>query len=258
MNIDKLVLLSPLPIYIKDVGNIMSPTLLDISKIGENEYKTFLYMLQLTPEKYYKDVDKEAYKIYQALDDKIKLEMTIYDLIISNKEIAKQYANVLNFFFVEQVIFNEEFKQFDVYKMINNKNIKIGIITRKNFDGIIDIILQRNYVQRSIEDEDYSKVKNKKALEILKKLKKGSKAKEQSKQEIKKYSIANIVSALSAYSKAINISSIWNLTIYQLYDQFARLQNKILFNINANSVSVWGDSDNKFKFDRWYDPIDKN
>ena len=91
---------------------------------------------------------------------------------------------------------------------------------------------------------------------ILKKLKKGQTEQNKKNQLDKKVELSNVISALSAYHNNLNMVNIWDLTVFQLYDQFKRLQNNSIFNMNSMSVSVWGDKDNKFDATRWYQLMD--
>ena len=67
-----------------------------------------------------------------------------------------------------------------------------------------------------------------------------------------------MISSISAHSKTLNILNIWDLTIFQLYDQFARMRNDDLYMMNSTSVSVWGDKENKFDDTIWFSIINKD
>ena len=77
------------------------------------------------------------------------------------------------------------------------------------------------------------------------------------KKEDKKLELANLISALASHSMSLNMSNIWNLTIYQLYDQFERQQIEDSYRSSLRSVSIWGDKDNKFDNTLWFTHIKK-
>ena len=259
MKLEYFDLLSPEPIIIKSIGSIKSPTLKEISQIGYLQYNGYLSILLLTPENYFKSINKDSFEKYQALDDETKIKMSMFEIMLSNKDLLYSYLDVFNFFFEEYVAFDPNAKVFCIYNSqedIENKEKPLGIINSNTFSDICDIILQRNSIFKNCANEEYKKVKNKRALEILKKLKNGQTEQNKKNQLDKKVELSNVISALSAYHNNLNMVNIWDLTVFQLYDQFKRLQNNSIFNMNSMSVSVWGDKDNKFDATRWYQLMD--
>ena len=65
-------------------------------------------------------------------------------------------------------------------------------------------------------------------------------------------SIPNIISSVAAKSASLNINSIWDITLFQLYDQFNRLQNNDAYSINSMRVAAWGDEKKTFDYALWY------
>ena len=130
----------------------------------------------------------------------------------------------------------------------------VGVITGDNFSQICDLILQLNNIKR--RDEDISKVKNKKALDILKKIQKGRAERQKNKKADKNMEIANIISAVANRHPSLNMINIWDLTIYQLWDAFARLSNNSIYDIQSMSVAAWGDKDNHFDAAAWFKRIE--
>ena len=49
-----------------------------------------------------------------------------------------------------------------------------------------------------------------------------------------------------------NFINIWDLTIYQLYEQFKREQSDVYFEIQKMSVAAYGNKENNFRGDEWY------
>ena len=123
----------------------------------------------------------------------------------------------------------------------------VGVIYSENYSSVIDIILSRVNIKRKKNEEEI-KFKNKKAAEIFAKL--HGKEKKDDKAD-KRFELANIISSLSVHSKNLNLIDIGNLTVFQLYDQYQKQQIEDYYEIMKRSVSIWGDSDNKFDILGW-------
>lgn len=134
MQLSYFELLSSEPVYLKNIGGIISPTLRDISSIGINTYQYFLSILLM---------DKK----------------TFFDSYV--------IQNVLNFFIKENVSYSNEHECFLIHETETT-----GIITKEIYPKVCDLILQRNYIKTQ-HNEDLSKIENPKALEIMKKIQKG-------------------------------------------------------------------------------------
>ena len=46
-----------------------------------------------------------------------------------------------------------------------------------------------------------------------------------------------------------------DMTVYQLWDTFARLRSNDVYECGKTAVSVWGDKEHKFDFNSWYKNI---
>ena len=63
-----------------------------------------------------------------------------------------------------------------------------------------------------------------------------------------------MVSALAVQHNSLNLSNIWDLTVYQLYDQFFRQNNKNQLDIHAMNYAGWG---GEFDPTSWFRALDK-
>lgn len=272
MKLDYFSLLSPEPIYLENIGSIISPTLRDISKLKYcyNTYQTYISTLLMDIKTYYETIDKfndlyfadytefqknnvlQIRKEYESMSDEEKNLVSFYNILIFDEPFRNTVVEALNFFILENVAYSEQYNSFLVYKSDMSK--PIGLITQKNYSLIVDIILQRIAVEK--QQEENVKVKNKTAAKLLEKIKNANKKKQQ--KHDKKMELPNLVSALVSHSKNLNILNIWDLTIYQLYDQFRRQQLDDYYDINSSHVAAWGDSDNKFDNTIWYSLIHEN
>ena len=266
-------------------NNFLSILMLDIDtyyKWMEKEDDYFRYYSQEQKQKVL-----EVKKQYEELDTEEKLSVSFYDLLMYDELLICSFIEAFNFFFEEEVDFvvngNEitdaQFS-FITYNKINTpQKIKlnngneystiktnrelVGVINRSNFKDVVDIILQRNSVQREeeITAEDLTKVKNKnKVMQLMEKMKKGQKQLDKTrekKREEKGLSsdteLANIISCVAAKNRnGINMINIWDMTIYNLYEQFKLIRENNIHDAETLSVFVWGDESNKFDIDSWF------
>lgn len=193
----------------------------------------------------------ECAEKYDSLSDTEKSQINIFELLLAHKQSAEILQNVLNFFIKENVTYSYENKVF----IVNNDDKKIGVITKEIYPQICDIICQRNCI-KSNQTEDLSKIKSKKALEIMKKLQKGRSEKAKQKKSDRNMELGNIISAVANKSQSLNILNIWDLTVFQLWDCFSRLSNNNIYDIQSMSVAAWGDKDNHFDATVWFKRIE--
>ena len=244
-------LLSPDPVQIQRVGGIISPKLRDISKIGMNTYQYYLTILLMDLKTYFTMIQQEEQ--FELLSDEDKAQMSVFDLLTMDDKSAELLQNVLDFFIVENVVWSKQHNAF----LITKEGDVIGAITKDIYPQICDLICQRNCI-KSNQEEDLSKVKSKKALEIMKKLQKGRAEKAKATKTDKNMELGNIISAVANKSQSLNIINIWELTVYQVWDCFSRLSNNSIYDIQSMSVAAWGNKDNYFDATAWFKRIDTN
>ena len=249
MKLSYFELLSPDPIQIQRVGGILSPTLRSISKIGINTYQYYLTILLMDLKTYFTMIQQEEQ--FELLSDEDKAQMDVFDLLTMDDKSAELLQNVLDFFIEENVIWSNQNRTFLIHK---DDNV-IGAITKEIYPQICDLICQRNCIKSNLE-EDLSKVKSKKALEIMKKLQKGRTEKAKATKSDKNMELGNIISAVANKSQSLNIINIWELTVYQVWDCFSRLSNNSIYDIQSMSVAAWGNKDNYFDATAWFKRID--
>lgn len=218
MKLDYFDLLSPDPVHIQNVGGILSPRLKDISSIGIRAYQYYLSTLFNT-----------------------------YDLLTANQQTAELLADVFNFFIREEVRYSAGPNCFVIQK---NGHLT-GMITKETYPQVCDIIFQRNAILPRPE-EDLSKAKNQKALEIMQKLEKGRKEKARQTSYDQNLELGNIISAVANKSYSLNILNIWDLTVYQIWDCFQRLSSNSIYEIQSMSVATWGDKNKDFDAAAWF------
>lgn len=249
MDLNYFDLISPAPIPMPNVGGILSPTLASVSSIGINTYHYFLSILLMDAETYITMTGQARH--YEALYDNEKNGFHIFDLLTSDRQSASLLEKILDFFIKETVAFSETDR---CYFITDTQNRMTGMITRENYSQVCDIICQRNNI-KSPKDSDLSGIKSKKALEIMKKLQKGRQEKGSTAKTDENLELGNIISAVANKHPSLNIITIWDLTIYQLWDTFSRLSNNSIYDIQSMSVAAWGNKDNHFDAAAWFKRI---
>lgn len=259
MNLEYFDLLSPSPFYLHGIGGIYSTKLLNISRIGIHKYQLYISLLLLTVESYLETENsseefQKQLQYYASLSHEEKKSLAIFDLYISNPDFKSLLQECLSFFIDGEISVNDEMKSYIVTK----EDRLIGLINRDNFDMLSDGILQRHGIKKEVE-KDLS-FKNQKALEMYKNLKRHEKelaSKKNSNNINPDLELANIISALTAKHNSLNILNIWELTVYQLLDQFQRQQCNVAYEIQSMSVAAWGSKDGKFDINQWFKNLDK-
>lgn len=253
VSLGSLELLSYEPVHFPCTGGIISPLLKDIAKIGCARYNAHLNVLSLTPGAFYRLRSREAE--YDALSAQEQAELSVYDLILSDRSLLPAVEEALDFFFVETVRFEEAYQAFFTYDGTRDPEgnlLPTGAIHRDFYGGICDAILLRNYLKP--RPAVPQKAAGKRALSILKKLERG-RAEQKGDTPDTRMELGNIISAVAGRHPGLDIRTIWDITVYQLWDAFFRLCSNQFLDLQARSVAVWGDKHKRFDATAWYQTL---
>lgn len=259
MKLDYNTILSPEPIALS-IGTLRNPTLREFSRLTFKKLDYYEFFMKLTPETFYTIACGETGKEYwESLSDKDRKKLTVYDILLQENSLALIYEEILNFFFIETVVFKEGFFVFlkeniSDLREIYTDDIK-GVVGKELFQDILGLLQQicciydNNEKNENIKSEDI-RFKNNLAKRIFEKITKTNQ-KEEKKRDIN-LSLANIISAVSNRHPSINPINVWDLTVFQLLDSFGRIQANTVFDIDSTRISVWGDEKKTFDFSLWY------
>lgn len=200
---------------------IKPPSLKKILKTGEEKYNFFLTILIMD----FKELLNEQGCEFSQEEIGLINSMTKFDFfkmsIFENESFKKDIIDSLAFFLCEE---NENI---DILKYGDELIFHIGkleeekLITSVNFDEILKIIIIQNNVKPPEEKEfNPADAKASRLIQMMKERQRKLNA-IKSKEQIKIHELASI---LSSNSNNINIANVWDLNIYQLNDQVARLQ----------------------------------
>lgn len=189
-------------------------TLSKIEEIGEKKYNELLAGLNITKNLInYQDIPNEIKPMFNEMSE---FEFLLH--YISNNETGRtNFIESLSFFLDQEILFDEY--RYGLYiKRFLDKKI---IIDEVLFKTIKLIIYKQNYLSESITDTTY-KPANEKAKQIADRLAKikGELTKENNQNGLK---LRDVISIVASYSTSINIINIWDLTVYQLYEEYIRL-----------------------------------
>lgn len=243
-------LLSYDPILIPSVGYVRKPLLKDISDLTFEVYQMYINMIV---------IDYDKILELTGLDKKDQdPEATKYDIIINNNNLRKLFLDILSFFIIGKISYDERYKSFincQYNEEIEEDDI-VGYVNNDNFITVCSCLLQINYL-KGIEEKP--KKISKRALYIMGIIENAKKeiAEKNSKNNSvnKNMSMANIISKLSTYSNSLNIVNIWNITVYQLYDQFYQQTSKKQNDIHSMNYAHYG---GEFDLQSWYNSLDNN
>ena len=233
-----------------------------------NKYNFYLSMLLITSENFYERINPSKFAWYESLSDEDKSNVTMFDIITNEPELQTLYCDIFNFFFEENFIWDNNIRMYIACKESSADENKtpdknetpdenetpevIGIIHKNIFYDLLDIILQRCGVEKK-DSADRPKFKNKMAERIWLKTQNSQKEKETTNNT--NMELPNLISAYAAFGNGVNITSVWDMTVFQLYDQFQRQRVISYHNLSSMSVATWGDKDNKFDIEGWYKSI---
>jgi hypothetical protein len=258
-------LISPTSYKIDGVGGIRAVTARDVDSLpAKNQtYQMYLQVLLIGKSDYYKlsELDSsEIEKLEGEFKKKNERDLTLFDIYVGDSQLLDQIVMALNFFIDEEVAFDTQNLRFITYTEDSEREggeiNATGYITLDNYAAVYDTILQRNGVKYKEESQpEEVKFKNKSAEKLYKRMQaeNAKKAARTKKRDDAKMELGNIMSALSAMDESISMLNIWDMTIYNIYDQFERRRLNTAFNLRALNVSVWGDSDNTFDIEQWFD-----
>lgn len=236
-----------------DIDNLcVKPyTLKEIKDYGYTKYQENLQWVSLSVDDFINSIDDKEKKAFleeqrdnlRAFDFYTKLGGTelfqallkALGMIFRTDDVRVLNEGVIAIDFVKLgVLVENEEGNFEVNddKLETLTEDEIKIVHRENFDDIIQVAKLQNYLEKpkAKSEEDFNPANDsvRKLKEHMEKMReKVEKAKKQQQQDNgddREVDIADIISAVSSKSNSINKLNIWDFTLYQVYDEYARLE----------------------------------
>jgi hypothetical protein len=240
MNVDidlKLRLLGGLPINVcKKAGRIKPLTVGEIIDYGYTNYLMKLHFFTL---------ELNDFLGEEASDSGI----TLFDIMVlyGNDDIKIELINSLKLFFHEEFVSINSIKELIVIGEGDNARI----IDRDNFDTVREVIKWQNCINKLTEDDSKDTDGDSDAVRRIKERLRQSKealkkAKQEGDSENEEIDLYDIISSVSSKSNSLNKKNILDLTLFQLYDEFKRLELIEQYDIGIKSMLA-GAKDVKLK-----------
>lgn len=251
MKIPQFALLGPDPFVLQGVGTLKSPTLKEISPSNMINYSLYALITQvLFGSK--KDIVAIGEKMgnhhtYGNLIEPDIERISKFNLIIHSVDLRETLCEALALFFNNKIVFSTENQSFLVLSVIDDKVDVVGSIHEGNYLLIEDLLKQLLHCESEYSDKEL-KFSSHKAKELWEKV---SQAEEKDKANVnaRDYEIGNIVSKLCVCGIGYTVENIYQLTVYQLYDQFsAYIQNR-MSQLSENAYAHNGGED--FDMNSW-------
>lgn len=247
--LSKFDLMSGNEIYIEGVGRIRQPTLKEIKDVGFENYYNKLSLITVDM--------SQLIELFGLQEKDMPEDIVPFDIFSISEDSAAFLLDSLQFFFIDKLEFAMKHRAFISildFPKTNRKvdiEVNIGKIDRTNFQMVRDVILEMSGF--TVDETKDARPKNETAKRILEKLAQGRAKMESSKKNVKdteSHALWNIIGAVAACSTTYNLNNIWDLTVWQLYDQFARINNQFYLNIMAMRWCAWGED--QFDCTPWY------
>lgn len=231
-NIDSFTLISGDDVCWNDMVTIRQPTLMDIRSIGYHKYQAYLSILLIQKANIIDMMGIDDPQISDAID--------LYMILGADDGIRNMFIEALSFFIREPVSFD-------------NGSFYIGCVpaAAKILEPVKSIICEISYIKQDASPEE-PKFASKRAREIWLKTQKGKRDLEKAKRNKadENMELPNLISAVAAEHPGYNLTNIWNLTVYQLYDQFARINTRVQIDVYGQRWAAWGQED--FDTTMWF------
>ena len=222
--LDDMTLIAGSEIAYQDICRIRQPSLRDIRDIGYDTYQDYLSIIL---------IDKDSLLGFLNIAQTEETDaLPLYSIICAIPALRESYCNALNFFTSTG----------DIVKWRNGQLEINGILIGQNvLDDIASAVAQMSNIEKDTSSQHV--FASEKARKIWEKCQKGKKNLRRAKKEDVNYSIPNVISSVSSSNTGYTLLNIWGLTVYQLYDQFSRIVQKIQMDVYSSRWAAWGKDD---------------
>lgn len=240
-------LLANTPLTLQGVGKVVSPKLKVLYGESQDNWQNYIFMQAVA-----KGNLSSFVKIAEAfLGTPLPQDITAnskYDILIHIQKLREVFIQALSLFFINRIEYFDEYgfvffneKTDDVEGCLNAETFELycSIISQLMHDGKVEKQPQKAH-------EDFSD----KPPEVLHALKMFEKYSNTSKSESSKtYLLDNIISKMSVVNSGYNLLTIYELTVWQLFDQFQAYTQNRISKLSERSYSIWGGEG--FDFELW-------
>ncbi len=223
------------------ICSLIPKTIEEIDEIGFDVYNQYLSTLCITSDDIYELLD---------MNDNFQ-DIEPFEFIVSNclngeykEEFLKHIINALSFFLNEKVYFhypeNEDDRGYFYMSEINEGRF----LHIANFNFFSDILKMQNCISENISNRN-RKPKNEAEKDLYRQLNKA-----RAKYNKRDNDMSDIISSICAKHPSVNLFNVRSLTIYQLIDQYKRLNAIDEYFISIESL-LHGASSDDVKVTHW-------
>lgn len=200
---------------------LYSPTIDQIDEIGEGMYHVYLNLAMFEKETVFKQLFKATDDEYSQIED-----MDDYDALTTSRVTGDYIASAISFFARKEIGFDAEDRVF-----LSDGEM---VIDKNGYGEVVKIVKVLNGIEE--KEEDKIKFKSDRAKEKYKRLLKHRKEANRGKT----LELKDILSILcNAENNGVNIFNVGNLTIYQMYEHFERVNVK---ENHKRTLALWANT----------------
>lgn len=238
-------------IFVDGIGHFHSPFLWQLKPtkgIGVWTYNLYLNVLSWDKSSVLKFIQGIRLTSIKTLQESDKLN--VFDCLILVEQVREMLLSAIKFFMDEDIVWDANTFRFETHS--KEEGTTIGYIDRNNFEEVRDMILQVNYIGIG-EQAKPTKFTSNKAKELWELAQKHLKESTAKSPRDRRMELGNIISKLAAVHSGYTLLNIYDLTIFQLYDQF--FQCGYLRAMDLNEMAFSNHGGKKFDFQAWLNPI---
>ena len=233
--VDAFALISGSPVACNGVF-VYPPTLGMIRDIGYDNYRSYLSLFLLSK--------ADMLSMIGITDSESRLDsLSPIQLMTLIPDFRATLLGALKFFLRQEVCYTDSFGFFLGF----DRRVQLPLA---HILEIRKIILQLCRVEDDTVQEAVSFQSERARKTYEKILKHKAQKKKSSTANDADYDLSNLIGAVAAYSPTYSLLNIWELTVYQFYDQFERLSSKIQLDVIGQKWAAWGTED--FDFSVWF------
>jgi hypothetical protein len=273
----KLKLLSGISIYIEDQLEVKPYTIKEIIEYGFTKYMNNLQWISLTMKDFIDSFVSENKKNI-LMDHEEDLKIFDFFIKLGGQELQDNLMIALAMIFrtddvkiLDDGAIAIDFGKLDIYKRDDNGQLfldqekleslsetEVKLIHRDNFEDLVHVAKLQNYMvkpkKRDEPEANPADEETKKLMDHMKMMKEKVEAKknEQKNQDDgnSEIDISDIISAVSTKSYSMNKFNIWDLTLYQLYDEYGRLELIDEYDFSIRAMMAGAEA-KKIKLKHW-------
>lgn len=240
-------LLSNTPLMLQGIGKVVSPKLKVLYGEPQDNWQNYIFMQAVV-----KGNINSFIKIAEAfIGHPLPPDMAAankYDILSQIEQLRAVFIQALTLFFINRIEYLDEYG----FIFFNAKTDDVeGCLNAESFDMYCSIIVQLMHdgkvEQQPKKEQENLSGKPPEVIHALKMFEKYSNT--STSKSSKTYLLDNIISKMSVANSGYTLLTIYELTVWQLFDQFQAYTQNRISKLSERSYSIWGGEN--FDFELW-------